>query len=79
MTTITEKQYNSLKLAIYTLLLCGPEFERGDIGNSIDASKSTVDEWMKKEEITICEGNQPSNVSLKDQLWEAWKDCSKLY
>jgi len=53
MTTITEKQYESLTSAIYTLLMSGTEIGLGDMGDCMDASQSTVDEWMKNEEIII--------------------------
>lgn len=53
MTTITEKQYESLKLTVYGLLMSNPEMGLGDTGNCMEGATSAVDEWMKKEEITI--------------------------
>ncbi len=53
MTTITERQYDSLKDKIYSLLISNDEMDMGDMGNCMDAASNLVTEWMDENNIVI--------------------------
>ncbi len=70
MTTITEKQYESLKEIIYDSLIANPENGLGEMGACRDEAERIADEWMEKENITfekqtfMDNDNKPDETSL---------------
>jgi hypothetical protein len=53
MTTITQKQYDSLVKHIYDSFMSLPDIGMGEMGEAKEAAERIVDEWMGKNDITI--------------------------
>jgi len=53
MTTINTKQLDSLKEAIYKLIMNFEESEMGNMGEAYDTAEILVDDWVNTEGITV--------------------------
>jgi len=53
MTTIKTKQLDSLKEAIYKLIMKFDEVDMGNMGEAYDTAEILVDDWVKAECITV--------------------------
>lgn len=59
MTTITQKQYDSLVKDIYDSFMSIPYMGMGEMGEAREAAERIVDGWMDKNDITILKNKQP--------------------
>jgi hypothetical protein len=51
MTTITDKQFDSLRKAIQDLLMSNPDMGLGDMNDCSDAAYDLIETWMEKNKI----------------------------